>query len=680
MADTTPQKRTLPARERRESAAKRRASSPAQIPSTASSPVARKTSATASTTTPTATPTPAPGRKTGYIRGPYKKRSSLAQTQTSTPGSRSSPSVSIAGDAVPARLLGKQPLPTTTEKPAAKLSLKEYQSISESAILAASLFQSRMQWLYNGVFEKYYVKKRKGVEVPANNPDVKSMQRLGPATMTIEPHTFDVFFYVVKDFTIPVAYQRPPSQPTVPPMGPPSHPHPHPHPAYNTQSPHQQPRPPASNPPVLSAPAVNSTPSVQPPTIAQPHSMPELPPPAAGAAQHGLPPDPGKREVAATATPTTPAPPQTPSAPPSRETPTQTPQAVPKPNPPASKGSTQDPVIQMLAARAATDPQLKDLMKIVATSRATPEQLKEFQSHIDEFNEVIRRQEARRAANSDEGRAKQPGPSETQTGASPSPAPINSKTATTQPPGVPPTSTRPQAAVPPRPTPYHAPQPQPRQHPATGVSSALPGVVHGYPLPNSGAGRGGPIGGHVGYPHQPSPRPEPFIKHIVMEITSVPSGNHGACPDRWLFPKFAVLEMRPNGLDMICSFLVERTGSQLRPAGSVEPGSNSSDAGDKWKADQEYYQPVTMTIRGRDHKLIETIAKAAKTLPKVQEYMKEVMSKKERAPVEYLVHQLPHEKSHAGADSTDPEFVDSGVEVVSDSPSADDELKDFYGI
>jgi hypothetical protein len=46
----------------------------------------------------------------------------------------------------------------------------------------------------------------------------------------------------------------------------------------------------------------------------------------------------------------------------------------------------------MLAARAASDPQLKELMKVVATSKASPEQLKEFQVHIDEFNEVVRRQ------------------------------------------------------------------------------------------------------------------------------------------------------------------------------------------------------------------------------------------------------------------------------------------------
>ena len=122
---------------------------------------------------------------------------------------------------------------------------------------------------------------------------------------------------------------------------------------------------------------------------------------------------------------------------------------------------------------------------------------------------------------------------------------------------------------------------------------------------------------------------------------------------------------------MICSFLVERKGSQLLPSASIDKDST-------WKAGQDYYQPVTTTIRARDHKIIQTIAKAAKTLPAVQEYMKEVMSKKQQAPVEYLVHQLP--RGHAGADKVDVGFVDSGVDLNSDSASEDDELKDVYGI
>jgi hypothetical protein len=186
--------------------------------------------------------------------------------------------------------------------------------------------------------------------------------------------------------------------------------------------------------------------------------------------------------------------------------------------------------------------------------------------------------------------------------------------------------------------------------------------------------------GYVGYPAPTPARPEPFIKHIVLELTSVPAGGQAACPDRWLFPEHAVLDMRPNGLDMICSFLVERKGSQIVSRAGPELPAGKGETEGKWQGDQEYYQPVTMTIRARDHKIIQTIAKAAKTLPAVQEYMREVMGKKLRAPVEYLVHQLPRDRGHVGAEGTETGFVDSGVELSSDAASDDDELKDWYGI
>ena len=53
-----------------------------------------------------------------------------------------------------------------------------------------------------------------------------------------------------------------------------------------------------------------------------------------------------------------------------------------------------DPVALVLASRAAKDPDLEKLMKQVATSKASPAQLKEFQSHIDEIKALVKRQEA----------------------------------------------------------------------------------------------------------------------------------------------------------------------------------------------------------------------------------------------------------------------------------------------
>ena len=44
---------------------------------------------------------------------------------------------------------------------------------------------------------------------------------------------------------------------------------------------------------------------------------------------------------------------------------------------------SRDPAIQALADEASSNPELKDLMKVVANSKATQEQLQTFQSHID---------------------------------------------------------------------------------------------------------------------------------------------------------------------------------------------------------------------------------------------------------------------------------------------------------
>ena len=47
----------------------------------------------------------------------------------------------------------------------------------------------------------------------------------------------------------------------------------------------------------------------------------------------------------------------------------------------------------MLATRAAADPELKALMRVVASSQASQEQLRAFQAHIDELNAIIKSRE-----------------------------------------------------------------------------------------------------------------------------------------------------------------------------------------------------------------------------------------------------------------------------------------------
>ena len=137
---------------------------------------------------------------------------------------------------------------------------------------------------------------------------------------------------------------------------------------------------------------------------------------------------------------------------------------------------------------------------------------------------------------------------------------------------------------------------------------------------------------------------------------------------------------------MVCSFFVVRKGSDLLAMQSTESTAASGPTGGstRWKASEEYYQPVTMTIKTSQHRILETIARAAKPLAEVQAKMKEIMQSKSRVRDEWLVMRLPKEKgiSIDSSGGHDRSFVDSAVEIEEDGGSGDedDELKTFYKI
>lgn len=69
-------------------------------------------------------------------------------------------------------------------------------------MLAESLSRSRVKWINEGLFEKYWTKphKRKGVLVEdPKNPPKDTMAKVGTVTITIEPHVIEAIMYVVKD-------------------------------------------------------------------------------------------------------------------------------------------------------------------------------------------------------------------------------------------------------------------------------------------------------------------------------------------------------------------------------------------------------------------------------------------------------------------------------------------------
>ena len=108
----------------------------------------------------------------------------------------------------------------------------------------------------------------------------------------------------------------------------------------------------------------------------------------------------------------------------------------------------------------------------------------------------------------------------------------------------------------------------------------------------------------------------------------------------------------------------------------------------KWKKDEEYYQPVTMTLKTGQQRVLETVARAARPLPEVQEFMNNIMKEKRRAPTEWLALRLPREEGRksAKADARDKgeregSFIDSGVEMDgAGEGEEEEELKDWYGI
>lgn len=386
------------------------------------------------------------------------------------------------------------------------------------------------------------------IDVPADNPDVKSMTKLGNGQITIEPHKYEVTFYTVRDIPAPLPYYRHPNQHTTKQSG-------------------------LASSPFPGAPVSTA--------LTKPLGTPSI----------------------ASSQPAT--------------------SNVKQENVPAKPKSNTDPVIQMLAQRASSDPHLKELMKVVATSKASPEQLKEFQKHIDEFNAIVKKQEAEQQ---DLG------------------APVLTKP-------------KPSLMIPQSDGPSEAqssPAPSATQ-PSTPTTSAPPIRP---PVPAAS------------FP--PPPRPEPIIKHIVVEFH-----GEGASVDRWIFPPYAALDIKYGGLEMLASFLVERKGSEIIASVVGDSPEETTALQLKWKPNTDYYQAVTILVRANQHRTIETIARAAKTLPEVQEHMKKVLKEQVKAPQEYLVHQLPRDKGQTLAAIATVDFVDSAVELGSDAE--DDELRDFYG-
>ena len=258
-----------------------------------------------------------------------------------------------------------------------------------------------------------------------------------------------------------------------------------------------------------------------------------------------------------------------------------------------------DPVIQMLASRAASDHDLKALMKIVASGHATQTQLRDFQDHIDELNSMLK---PRGTPDRDQDVPKPP----------PSPPSTTPQVLTTPSP-IPPSN---QVFNPPRPF--------------------LPAPVQSTPTPISRPVKQEPLPQYYSHYSQPTKPKYSSVTAVVLDI--------GGSGDRFLFPRFSILEYVSHGHQVIASFLVIRNGSTA--------------ASGNYKANTSYYQPITIRLSASQPRLLDTLTRVVAPPEEVRNYMNSIANKMPRAEKVFLATRLPY--------SSDAMDIDTPGRVLSD--------------
>ncbi|KAE9370496.1 hypothetical protein N431DRAFT_378901, partial [Stipitochalara longipes BDJ] len=135
---------------------------------------------------------------------------------------------------------------------------------------------------------------------------------------------------------------------------------------------------------------------------------------------------------------------------------------------PVTASKSTDLVSKMVAERAATDPDLEALKRIVTNGEATPEELKKFQAHIDEPTQLKYAREA-------VAQALQP-PTQPSPPSATVPAPVN-RHETTRPAPIPSPTSTPARTTPAPPTPAARPEPQSQPQPQTLRLKDAPGFL-----------------------------------------------------------------------------------------------------------------------------------------------------------------------------------------------------------
>jgi hypothetical protein len=124
----------------------------------------------------------------------------------------------------------------------------------------------------------------------------------------------------------------------------------------------------------------------------------------------------------------------------------------------------------------------------------------------------------------------------------------------------------------------------------------------------------------------PLPPSKPDISGVVFEF----SGGNG---DRYLFPKFSILEYGPAQGHLIASFLIVRKGS-ASDSPSYDPAL-------------DYYQPITIRLFANQHRQLDALQKVVAPPDEVRRYMDDIMENMTRAEYVLLAMRLPKEPEQA---------------------------------
>ena len=172
--------------------------------------------------------------------------------------------------------------------------------------------------------------------------------------------------------------------------------------------------------------------------------------------------------------------------------------------------------------------------------------------------------------------------------------------------------------------PKDAPKPQPAL-PAQSPSSSTTRPQTAESVPTRAPGRKGSV---ASTPQTPTGNSQQALRskgpppNLKPDITGIVFEFHGGTGDRYLFPKFSILEYQAGGSQVLASFLLVRKGSKSEYGG--DPAL-------------DYYQPITIRLQANSGtgKHLENLARVVAPQDEVKRYMDDIMSNMTRA--EYIL-------------------------------------------